>query len=105
MSLYSLSNEQLLYIYHHMLRVRTTYERIIKTNTLHNSIMDTQMVVVMQLTEEMLEEIKKSEHFKMSISITDKLAPVAEMIQEAEPELAKTILNSFANHEDEFKNL
>jgi hypothetical protein len=67
--------------------------------------MDTQMVVVMQLSEEMLEDIKKSEHFRMSVSITDKLQPVAEMIEEAEPELAKTVLDSFAAHENDSKNM
>lgn len=107
MSQYSLSNEQLLYIYHHMMQVRKTYEKIINSGTVHQSMVNTHVVAVMHLPKDMLEEIKSSEHFRQSISITDKLRPIAEMITEAEPELAKAVFTAFQkdDYNDSAENL
>jgi hypothetical protein len=98
MNLNELSNEEVLFLYFSNLRWLQKYEDIFKEEGINDTlnIIDLGRVSVFtKLTEEELEDLAVAPHYTFVKNINNKLESIAYLIEETDPELFKTIEESF----------
>ena len=102
MSINELSNEEVLYLYFHNLYRLEDYQNIISERKVIDtiSILDFGAVTVTRLLlDEDVADLEKSNTFRLTNVIHEKLNPLAELIEDADPELFKKVKLSFEKEE------
>jgi hypothetical protein len=94
--MYGLTNEQIVFIYLSLRTVNDRYEEVFGKGQI------TQMVLGMgntlvssKLQDEIINDLKKSEHYKMLAETVIALQPIFELIQDVEPEMVDRIKEVF----------
>lgn len=102
MSINELSNEEVLYLYFNNLYRLEDYQNIISEKKVVDtiSILDFGAVTVTRLLlEEDITDLEKSGSFRLTNLIHEKLSPLAELIEDADPELFKEVKSIFEKEE------
>jgi hypothetical protein len=90
MTINELTNEEVLFMYFENHNWLTRYQSIIKEKVIvdqMNIIGLTEIRVTEKLEDEDIDEICKAPHYKMCVSVHEKLHPIVELIEEVNPEL------------------
>ena len=90
MTINELTNEEVLFMYFENHNWLTRYQNIIKEKVIvdqMNIIGLTEIRVAEKLEDEDIDEICKTPHYKMCVSVHEKLHPIVELIEEVNPEL------------------
>lgn len=98
MNLSTLDNREILFIYFSNRRWIDTYEDIFEHKSIEDvmSILDFGQIRVTQpLTDEDLQKMTETEHYKLSTQIHEKLHNVIELIEEADPDLYAEVKDCF----------
>lgn len=94
MKLDELSNSDILFLYFSNRANLDRYMSIMETKQ-YRSVVEIfdlgEIIINHSLTEEEIDEIKESDHFKYTVSIDDKLHLVADLISETNPDLYNKI--------------
>ena len=100
MNLNELDNEEILFLYFSNRKWVDEYEDIFE----HKSIIDTidildfgNVSVTRYITDEGMDKIKESKHYKYALMIDEKLSPIAEMIGDIDSNLFNKIKDCFSN--------
>lgn len=102
MSINELSNEEVLYLYFNNLHRLEDYQNIISEKQVVDtiSILDFGAVTVTRLlVDEDITDLEKSGSFRLTNLIHEKLSPLAELIEDADPELFKEVKSCFEKEE------
>ena len=98
MTLNDLDNSEILFIYFSNRKWIDTYEDIFEHKSIEDelSILDYgQIRVTQNLTDEDIERIQDTQHYKLAIQVHEKLHPVVELIEEVDLNLYETIKGCF----------
>jgi hypothetical protein len=98
MSINELSNEEVLFIYFSNNRWLERYSEIFEESGIYEELhlLDIGKITVFnKLTEEETQELKESKHYDLVSKINTLLEPVAILIEESNPELYKSVEDSF----------
>lgn len=102
MNLNELDNEEVLFLYFGNRKWVDEYEDIFE----HKSIIDTidildfgNVSVTRYITDEAIDKIKESKHYKYALMIDEKLSPIADMIADIDSTLFNKIKECFSNIE------
>jgi malonyl CoA-acyl carrier protein transacylase len=99
MNLSTLDNREILFIYFSNRKWVDTYEDIFENKSLEDvmSILDFGQIRVTQpLTDEDLDKMTESQHYKLACQIHEKFHNVVELIEEADPDLYAEVKNCFS---------
>lgn len=94
MTLNSLDNREILFIYFSNRKWIDTYEDIFEHKSIEDimSILDYgQIRVTQNLTDEDIDKIQDTKHYKLAVVIHEKLHPIVELIEEVDLELYKEV--------------
>jgi hypothetical protein len=98
MSINELSNEEVLFLYLNNRKWVEMYYDVINQKTIVDvlDILDFGNVTVTRfLNDEDVASMENSEHYRLTNLLNDKLAPLADLIQDADPELFEKVKSSF----------
>jgi len=98
MTLNDLDNREILFIYFSNRKWIDTYEDIFEHKSIEDvmSILDYgQIRVTQNLTDEDIDKIQKTQHYKLANRIHEKLHPVVELIEEVDIDLYDKVKNCF----------
>ena len=100
MELHGLNNEEIVFLYKSNQKWIDTYNLIIEKKGMYNEIEIPQMgyiSVFKEMSEDDINEMMESAHYKYSVEIQTKLEPVVDMIQESLPDIYEKVQNAFKN--------
>ena len=103
MELHGLTNEEIIFIYKSNELKINTYNHIIEKKGMYNELEIPEVgfiSVFRNMSDEDLDELLESPHFKICIQIQEKLEPIIEMIQETSPEEYERISKIFNDLEE-----
>lgn len=93
---YTLSNQQLLFIYYHLKVIDDKYQKTLDTRSITQTLVgDAGYVVVNKLPDSVLDMLSTSTHFKLVRETVETLRPIAELIEDVEPEMATEVKELF----------
>jgi malonyl CoA-acyl carrier protein transacylase len=98
MNLSTLDNREILFIYFSNRRWIDTYEDIFEHKSIEDvmSILDFGQIRVTQpLTDQEMHKMTETEHYKLCNQVHEKLHPVVELIEEADPDLYSEVKDCF----------
>lgn len=98
MKLNDLDNREILFIYFSNRKWIDTYEDIFEHKSIEDvmSILDFGQIRITQpLSDEDIEKIQDTEHYKLAIAIHEKLHPVVELIEDVDLDLYTDVKNCF----------
>jgi len=98
MKLSDLSNEEVLFMYFSNRKWLDTYEDIFKHGSIEDvmNILDFGEIRVSQsVTDEDIDRIKNSYHYKLALAVEFKLYPLVDMIRDADGNLYQSIVDCF----------
>lgn len=94
--MYGLSNEQLVFTYLSLNAVKSRYDDVIAKGAITQMIMGMGGIeTTSHISEEIINDLAKSDHYTMLIDTVDKLKPIYELIQDVEPEMVEKINKTF----------
>lgn len=102
MKLSDLNNEEVLFMYFSNRKWVDTYDDIFEHKSIEDvmSILDFgQIRVTQNLSDEDIERIKETHHYKMAMAVERKLYPLTDMIQDADPTLYESVVDCFKKAE------
>ena len=102
MRLSDLNNEEVLFMYFSNRKWVDTYEDIFEYKSIEDvmSILDFgQIRVTQNLSDEDIERIKETRHYKMALAVEIKLYPLVDMIKDADPDLYESVVDCFKKAE------
>lgn len=98
MTLNDLDNREILFIYFSNRKWIDTYEDIFEHKSIEDvmSILDYgQIRVTQNLSDEDIEKIQDTQHYKLAIQVHEKLHPVVELIEEVDLDLYDNVKSCF----------
>lgn len=98
MKLNDLDNREILFIYFSNRKWIDTYEDIFEHKSIEDvmSILDFGQIRITQpLSDEEIEKIQDTEHYRLAISTHEKLHPIVELIEDVDLDLYNDIKNCF----------
>lgn len=101
MKLSDLDNREILFIYFSNRKWLDTYEDIFEHKSLEDvmNILDFGQIRITQpLSDEELDEMKKSDHYVLACNINKKLEDIVDMIEEADKDLYNEVLDCFTKN-------
>jgi hypothetical protein len=102
MNINELNNEEVLFLYFSNRKWVDTYDDIFEHKSIEDrlEILDFgQVTVTRYLHEEDIDEMVKRDHYKYCTGINDKLAPIVDIIEEADSVLYKSVKDCFEKAE------
>jgi hypothetical protein len=104
MELHGLTNEEIIFIYKINQKSIDTYNLIVEKKGIYDELEIPEMgyiSVFKNMSDEDIEVMMESEHYKMCVQIENKLAPVVDMIEETLPEVYEKVENIFKKLSEE----
>lgn len=96
MSTSFLSNQQILFTYYHMKTILARYDETIKNSELiQNMFGESAFQIKVRLPQDIVDDLLTSKHYQTLVAMIETLTPVAELIEDVEPELATEVKNMF----------
>lgn len=94
--MYGLTNEQILFMYYSLKVVDERYKSVIQTHKVSQQVfINGFQRMETKLPAELIHELETSEHYKMLRETMNVLHPIAELIEDVEPEMAKRTYQLF----------
>ena len=99
MSYNNLTNEEIVFLYFVSLEVVKQYERTFIDESITQTLPTNlgSVDVTIGLSKDFIDEIMKSKHYTIMKDINNKLKPIYELINEAEPHIVNVIKELFKN--------
>ena len=102
MKLSDLNNEEVLFMYFSNRKWLDIYDDVFEHGSIEDvlSILDFgQIRVTQNLTDEDIERMKNSSHYKIALTVEAKLYPLVDMIQDADVDLYNSVVDCFKKAE------
>lgn len=94
--MFGLSNKQIVFIYFSLKAVNDRYDDVLGKGQITQMILGMGPAMIStSLGDEILDDLRQSEHYEMLKSTVDVLQPIFELIQDVEPELVKEVEKIF----------
>jgi hypothetical protein len=94
--MYGLSNEQLVFIYFSLNTVKLRYDDVLGKGEITQIIMSLGGIeTTSHISEDIVNDLAESEHYRMLKDTVDKLQPIYELIADVEPEMVEKIKKIF----------
>ena len=102
MSYHNLTNEEIVFLYYVSTSVISQYEETFDDQSITQTLPTElgSMEVTIDLPEDIIKEIKESEHYKIMKQVSLKLKPIYDLIKDAEPELVQRIDELFTKKQN-----
>lgn len=102
MTFKTFSNEELTFIHVLLNDMTDVYNKVIEDKGVYHLVNSPvgQLSILQELTPEALEALKLSDKVRLFNSITTKLAPIVELIEEADPEMVQKIVDALSLNPD-----
>lgn len=96
MSASFLSNQQILFTYYHMKTILARYDETIRNSELiQNMFGETEFQIKVHLPQDIVDDLLTSKHYTTLVAMIETLTPVAELIEDVEPELSAEVKAMF----------